>query len=308
MFLTPFYSLLVLAASVAAGALPPVSTDLPFNLTTLQYAAAACQNTYCGPTWNNPGLDLGDMTLLATAPLPDDEQRVTIYHSLSQGIILAYEGTNSTSLDSDAHDATLWLTPPKPELGLSGDAMVFYGFQDQWYRSWGTVEQQLLEAFQQFPDDKVLVTGHSMGASMAQLAALAIELAYGKVSAVISFEPPRTGNPSYANQFDQVFLGRYTGTVNGDDWVPSVPPRSFGYQHPSGMIWINPANSTSYTFYPDSEDPRGPDSQIPGMINVPALLSGDWNDMILWGDHQGRFFGIDMLTFLGNCPPNIPQN
>lgn len=305
---TALYPVLLLVATVTAIALPPPSTELPFNLTTLQHAAAACQNTYCTGTWNYPGLEIDDMTLLATAALPDDEQRATLYHSLSQGIILAYQGTNLSSVDSVAHDAAFWLAEPKAELGLSGDSKVFYGFQDQWYSSWSAVEQILQEAFEQFPGEKVLVTGHSMGASMAQLAALAIEKEFGKVSAVIAFEPPRTGNPSYAQEFDQVFSGRYTGTVNGNDWVPSIPPRSFGYQHPSGMIWINPPNSTTYTYYADSEDPRGPNSEIPGFINVPALLSGEWNELIFWGNHQGRLFDVDMLTFLGNCPPSFPQN
>lgn len=302
-----FCSILSLAASVAASALPPPSSELPFDLSTLQHAAAACQNTYCTGMWNYPGLEIDDMTLVSTAALANDEQRATLYHSKSQGIILAYQGTNLSSIDSVLHDATFWLTDPKIELGLTGDAKVFYGFQDQWYKSWATVEQMVLEAFEQFPDEKILVTGHSMGASMAQLAGLAIEKAFGKVKAVISFEPPRTGNPSYAKQIDEIFSGRYTGTTNGDDWVTSIPPRSFGYQHPSGMIWINPPNSTTYTFFADSEDPRGPDSKIPGFINVPALLSGAWNELIFWGNHQGRFFGVDMLTVLGNCPPNYPH-
>lgn len=308
MVLSALCAWLALAASALAFAFPPPTNVLPFDLSLLQHAAAACQDTYCTSTWNYPGLEIDDMTLLESISLPEDEQRATIFHSKSQGIIVAYQGTNLSSVDSVTHDVTFWQVSPKAELGLSGDAKVFYGFQDQWYKSWNAVQSALAKAIGQFPGEKIVVTGHSMGASMAQLAALAIEKSLGKVSAVISFEPPRTGNPSYAEEFDKIFSGRYTGTVNGNDWVPSVPPRSFNYKHPSGMIWINPPNSTTYTFYPDSEDPRGPDSQIPGFINVPALLDGDWNELIFWGNHQGRLFGVDMLTVLGNCPPNFPQS
>lgn len=294
----------LLITAVAAIAAAASSSNIPFKTSLLQSAAAACQNTYCNAANNAIGTMVGDMTLVNTIALPNDEQRANIYISPTQGIILAYQGTNISSVDSITQDLVFFHDFPKPELGLPLQAQVFFGFQYQWYKSWSQVDKALSAVMQANPGKKVVVTGHSMGAAIAQLAALAINKKYGGniISSVISLEPPRTGNHFYSVAFDNIFKGKYTGVVNGADWVPSVPPRFMDYQHPSGLIWINPANSTNYQWFADSENRNGPNSAIPEYIDVNALLSGNLGGLLFWGDHQGVLFGVDLFTVLGNCP------
>jgi hypothetical protein len=74
---------------------------------------------------------------------------------------------------------------------------------------------------------------------------------------------PRTGNPTFANAVDSILPKKFSYVVSGRDFVPHVPPRAAGFQHPSGQVWINPANTTNWKFYPGQENIYGehrPDS------------------------------------------------
>ncbi|PTD04308.1 hypothetical protein FCULG_00000133 [Fusarium culmorum] len=136
--------------------------------------------------------------------------------------------------------------------------MVFAGWQNAWSKGWNDVSAALAETIKQFPNDQIIVTGHSQGAAISLLTALAIQNQFG----------------NFADAFDAIFPGKYTGVVNGDDWVPSLPSQPI-FRHPSGMVWINPANSTSWKYYPGQENPDGPDSRVVQMF-YPGTLQFNW--------------------------------
>ncbi|KAK6194276.1 hypothetical protein LQW54_011592 [Pestalotiopsis sp. IQ-011] len=217
--------------------------DLPFPVSDFTTTVGSVQNTYCGSTFNQPGQTIGDQTLLKAYGNGDSSQRANIYHSESLGIIVAYEGTNLSSLISIVHDVTAIAVPLSLDLGIPRDNLVYGG---------------LREVTAQFNSSKIVVTGHSLGAAISLLAALAIEKEFGIVDEVIAYGVPRVGNTAFAHSFDKVLGGRYTGVTNGNDWVPSVPFEWMGYRHPSGMVRIDPANTTSWTYYEGQENPNGP--------------------------------------------------
>lgn len=68
---------------------------------------------------------------------------------------------------------------------------------------------------------------------------------------------PRDGNPVFANAVDSLLANKFSYVVNGRDFVPHLPPRIAGFQHPSGQVWINPANTTGWLFYPGQENVHG---------------------------------------------------
>lgn len=35
-----------------------------------------------------------------------------------------------------------------------------------------------------------------------------------------------------------------------------------GFQHPSGQVWINPANTTNWAYYPGQENVHGADTVL----------------------------------------------
>ncbi|KAF4447254.1 putative secretory lipase (family 3) [Fusarium albosuccineum] len=289
-------------ANFAHAAPAPISnrqdSSLPFPVEHFTKTVASVQNTYCGSAANQPGVKFGDQTLLYALGNGDTVQRTNIYHSDSLGIIVAYQGTNLSSIVSIAQDIEALPVLPDPRLGLPIGCLVFAGWQVAWTNGWSAVKAALADVIQTYPNDKVIVTGHSQGAAIALLGALSIRKEFGDIiQEVIAYGIPRVGNPKFANAFDAAFGGKYTGVVNGEDWVPSFPTRPV-YRHPSGMVWINPANTTSWQFYQGQENPNGPSSRI-GKIFYPGTFQ------FYWGDHQGIYMHSSMGTTLGPCPAKV---
>ncbi|KAH0012804.1 extracellular GDSL-like lipase/acylhydrolase, partial [Aureobasidium melanogenum] len=259
-------SLVIVSSMVQGFALPPRSAgnqtnSLPFPVEDFTKTVASVQNAYCGATKNVPGIQFGDQTLLYAYGDGNLAQRTNIYHSDSLGIIVAYEGTNVSSLISILHDVDAVMVLPNADLGLPLGTLVFNGWQVAFHATWLQVKQGLSDAVAEYPDDPIIVTGHSLGAAIATLASLAIDQAFpNKIKEVIVYGPPRVGNPTFADAYDGVFLGKYTGVSNGQDWVQNVPTQEMGYRHPTGIVWINPANSTSWTYFNQQEPVDGPDS------------------------------------------------
>lgn len=301
-FLKTAFTLLAAASTASAIVLPPESV-LPFDIDLFKKAGIASQWTNCALEYNQPGVEMYDLRLNATCPYgPDSEARVNLYTSKQNEIIVAYEGMNGSNPDSTLHVAEFWLDKCDPVLGLSSQARVFHGVHAQFLRSWAQIQSPLSKLIQDYPDRKVLVVGHSLGASMCQLAALAIHNTFGDViSNVIGLGPPRIGNRAYGSDFDAVFKGRYSGVINGRDGIPRLPLQIMGYHHPSGMVWINPANSSSYHYYTNGEDPRGPDSVIPKFFNIDEIFKGHLSKAGYSGDHLGIYFGVHTGGAGGNC-------
>ncbi|EKJ75879.1 hypothetical protein FPSE_04059 [Fusarium pseudograminearum CS3096] len=300
-----FVTVTLAALTNVANAVPTDATkrqdsNLPFPLAHFTNTVASVQNTYCGPSANTPGAKFGDQTLLHAIGDGDAVQRTNIYHSESLGIVVASQGTNLSSITSQSHNIQAIPIIPDARLGLPLGSMVFAGWQNAWFKGWSDVSAALAETIKQYPNDQIIVTGHSQGAAISLLTALAIQNQFGNVSTIreiIAYGPPRVGTPKFADAFDAIFPGKYTGVVNGDDWVPSLPSQPI-YRHPSGMVWINPANSTSWKYYPGQENPDGPDSRVTQMF-YPGTLQFNW------GDHQGIYMHSSMGTTQGPCPAQV---
>ena len=272
---------------------------LPFPLSDFTSSVASVENTYCAGD-NVPGLQIGDQTLLYTTGNGFTTTRVNIYHSVSLGLVVAHMGTNSSAILSILADVDPIPVPPNPALGLPDSVFLFQGFQNSWESSWDAVNGLLYKAREAYPTLPFFLTGHSQGAADCLLSAMAIAKEFGpdSISKIITYGPPRLGNPAFADAFDAYFKGRYTGVTNGNDWVSDVPPPAWGYRHPSGMVWINPANSTNYEFYPDQEDLNGIDSRFPELID-PAT------GQLYWEDHRGIYMHSSMGTTHGPCPARV---
>jgi hypothetical protein len=73
---------------------------------------------------------------------------------------------------------------------------------------------------------RLLLTGHSKGGALAQMAALRLAAAeHGlRPAGVHTFAAPRAGNHSFANAFEDVFAGSAWRFEFQDDVVPHLPP------------------------------------------------------------------------------------
>jgi len=81
----------------------------------------------------------------------------------------------------------------------------------------------------------IQVTGHSLGASTAMIAAVDLMNKGFPVEEVYTFGQPRTGDSNFAQAADQMLKGKYFRITHGRDPVPNLPPDQFiidyGYEH-----------------------------------------------------------------------------
>ena len=81
--------------------------------------------------------------------------------------------------------------------------------------------------------DRIIVVGHSLGSSVATLAAFKFKLA--KLASdvqLLTFASPRTGDHEFVEAFEKVIKDSVR-VVNKPDLVPRVPPKILAYRH----IW-----------------------------------------------------------------------
>jgi len=264
---------------------------LPVDVHDLQMAAAFSQQTYC--KHQNDGIKVGDGEIVWTTGDGFINQRATIILSKSLGLVLSFQGTSSTDTKGWIEDFSFLQHYPDARFRskLESGSLVETGFQKAYVGIADAVIGGIEEMTKKYNKHKITVVGHSLGAAIAEIAAVHIKTVWDDMlDRAIVFGLPRVGNVHWANSVDSLMKGQYYYVFNGDDAVGRVPPRLLGYQHPSGQIWINPANSHHWKFYPGQEN-------IHGQISQPPSL--DFNNT-----HLGSYFG----TLIGWTCPAQPNN
>jgi len=318
----------ILFCIFAVSAAPISYFGLPFPEEDFTFAAALAQGTYCSNKTES-GLKIGNAKLIESISYENDVQRVNIYRDPTFGISVAYEGTNSSVMANWAHDFKTEFVNTSGELGISQGAEVHAGIYEQFQRTWTSVRTALENITATYPNDSILVTGHSMGGGLCQLGALAIEKTFHKVSKAIAFAPARVGNELFVKDFDEVFkngtTSRYTGVTNGLDWVPyGLASPDFGWRQPSGMVWIYPESSSNYYYFDDAESLEGPAGQKPTFYTSETLRAGvdqvvqnfqngkalnefvaDFFNVFYWEAHEGVYMKTWMAAATGNCLPTL---
>lgn len=117
---------------------------------------------------------------------------------------------------------------------------------------------------------------------------------YSRLPYLSTVGQPRVGNPAFADFVDQTYgPSRLNYVVNGQDFVPHVPPQLIGYRHFSGQVWINPANTTSWKYYPGQENVQGANTATP---------------QLNFDDHQGIYMHTQIGASQGHCPATAGQD
>jgi len=103
---------------------------------------------------------------------------------------------------------------------------VHVGFKGEINKVWPSIEKALINI------NSLYVTGHSLGAAMATIAASRMQK---KVTALITFGSPRVGNEAFVNS---VSVQHYRVQNNCDD-VTKVPFRLMGFRHHGQHKYMN---------------------------------------------------------------------
>lgn len=113
-------------------------------------------------------------------------------------------------------------------------------------RSWRLIKDELKGHLQQFRNhnQKVWITGHSLGGAMAVVAAASLHQERAcPVNGVYTFGQPRVGDWEFLRAYHQSPLAKCTyRVVNDDDKVTRVPPQELGFHHVGQLWYINRNN------------------------------------------------------------------
>lgn len=148
------------------------------------------------------------------------------------GCLLSFRGTKYAT--NIFRDMAFWKVTPS-NIGECPGCKVHSGF----YKIWTGVKDEALAALEDVgcsangTDNKLYITGHSMGGALTHLAMFALKTAGFELAKTYTFEAPRTGNKAFAEAFANKFGDRTPvfRVTHMQDPIPHLPPTWFGYQH-----------------------------------------------------------------------------
>lgn len=164
------------------------------------------------------------------------------WDSQQDAIIVSFRGTQGTSIKNWIKNLDAITTKPFSQYP---DAKVHKGF----YQSWLDLSPNIMAAVANVQEahggtTKVYVTGHSLGAAIASIAAFDMKLNYGFTPSLIDLGRPRIGN----HVFTEAIMGEISSVfrmTHHDDLVPHAPAEFMGFYH-SGDEQFFQGDDTSY--------------------------------------------------------------
>jgi len=260
---------------------PPASeASRRFNLTVALAFASLTQASMCGPvdalqSWScsacaSIGFDVvpGSMSFVTKSELGDnttfayiarlsfkDSAAINVLGSTADAkdnsCVVAIRGTKN--LQNGLADASFWTT--KVELPGCEDCSIHSGFAHEW----DVLKNSTKDALRQKNCSNVYVTGHSMGASVAQLAMYDLQTSGFSVQQSHHFEAARLGNSAFVSAFQAAFGNTIPAfrITHAYDPVPHLPPQGLlGYRHAGPEAYLFPTNSTmEHVVCATGEDP-----------------------------------------------------
>ncbi|KAI8901412.1 Alpha/Beta hydrolase protein [Globomyces pollinis-pini] len=144
-------------------------------------------------------------------------------------IVVTFRG--SKSLRSYYLDSHIWKIHPSWLPTISYDSLIHAGFQKVYLSIREPLMKELKEISRYNPSFAIHFTGHSLGGSLAVLAAadFYLETKYNGLE-VTTFGQPRLGNLAFSNWINTLNIKIHRVTATGDI-VTMLPPQLFGYHH-----------------------------------------------------------------------------
>jgi triacylglycerol lipase len=139
-------------------------------------------------------------------------------------LILTFRGTNPKSLNDIYADLD---TIPKRH----ANGWVHEGFR----REARKLLPMVINYIRHYPNRKIWLTGHSLGAAMALYITQELEFAGYAPKMLFTYGCPRLGNKEYVD----CIKTKHHRFVNCNDIVPTVPPSLIGFCHHGILHYIN---------------------------------------------------------------------
>lgn len=215
--------------SYAAQRLPPLSTGATYDRQTALAAAWLSQLAYeSAPAKIDAVLHAWGLAREAIIGDPEQQpQRLTATRGIvvraEQAHIIAFAGTDPLVGRNWLTDFTTW----------SSSDDLHAGFDTASRAVWPEVAAHARSA--KDAGKPLIVTGHSLGAALACIAAKRIrDEGLAEIASVYTFGMPRCGGERFARDYGPALAQRTFRLVHGDDIVPAVPPAGFRVALPGG--------------------------------------------------------------------------
>ncbi|KAK0452770.1 alpha/beta-hydrolase [Desarmillaria tabescens] len=251
-------------------------------------ASAAVLAFSCGAPCDALGAD--SVEILGTGGDGGYIPRFVIAHDkLTNSIFVAHQGTDPNSIISIANDVNFPLIPIDTKVFPSAaqkNILVHFGFLDTFLRTAPIVLSIVKYGISSTGATTVVLTGHSLGATLATLDALMLNDALTSVSIrTTTFGSPRIGNQAFADFVDASFSnGSYARITNKEDPVPHVPLTLMGFVHAQGEVHLGEGGARAC---------KGQENGSAGCADGVGLLATANVDGI--NDHSGPYF--DGISF-----------
>jgi len=199
--------------------------------------------------------DLGNAVALARAAELSYEMPATIeaaairewgytrFHFIDVGGTQVYLTSNDDCVvvcfrGTDIHEIEDWVTDTRVKL-VKGpmEGRVHAGFYTALSNVWREVDERLRKLDPR-GNKTVFLTGHSLGAALATLAAARWHDQGRRVKALYTFGQPRTGDQAFARNFNFAYKPSAFRIVNHNDLVTRIAPRALGDRHRGTFKYI----------------------------------------------------------------------
>jgi len=155
----------------------------------------------------------------------------------------------------------------KKEYPKCSGCEVHGGFYDAWTSVQDNVVAAVKSEVKSQPSAKIFVTGHSLGAAMAVLAAAELHYTQGyPIEAVYTYGEPRVGNTAFKNFYNQ---GTHLSwrVTHWQDPVPHLPLQIMGFTHIVTEVFYT-EDSSSYKVCDSSGEDKSCSDQFPLTTNI----------------------------------------
>jgi hypothetical protein len=208
-----------------------------------KFNATFLQGWQCGPSCTDAG-SVDDITQFS-----DSSRGVFGLVGRRDGhCLLVFRGTATsdgwkTDLDATLTDFTL-------QPSCTG-CQVENGF----YNGYMAVRPTIVSALASYGCQDVTLTGHSLGAALATLAAADLGQNY-TINDVYNFGSPRVGNPAFAQAYNQKFHNHWRVTHYKDP-IPHGPTLGMGFYHVANEAYYKNTTAEGYQLCTSGEDRSG---------------------------------------------------
>jgi len=267
------------ASALAADAVTDVSSSVFSNIQRYTAFAAASYSENCvTPPYGSSITKFFNNT--------DTDTQAYLFQSGSEQI-LSFRGSSSPKdFDTDFNYTLAALNLPGTTCG--DNCFVHTGFQ----YALNSILPQITPYIKN--PSSLTITGHSLGAGLASLAASAL-----KPKQVYTFGEPRNGDSGYASYLANIVPdSRYFRVTHYNDGVPQIPPTALGYQHHGTEYWEMVSTGIN----------AGNTKKCPGVEPTNCILSTDFGSNPLNGAHiQYTDMVVAAMLFNPGCGFKAPQ-